>query len=69
MQFNYSFLPPSQLNFMYDRNMLRIKPKSEKVDFGTMKSADGKQEFRAVEIQIHTPAEHEIQRQRFDMEV
>lgn len=54
---------------MYDRNILRIVPKSEEINFGTLKSADGNQGFKAVEIQIHTPAEHEIQREKYDMEV
>jgi hypothetical protein len=35
---------------MYDRNILRIVPKSERINFGTLKSADGTQAFKAVEI-------------------
>lgn len=60
MQFDYKYINAKHLHFMYDRKILRIKPTSEKLDFGTMKSADGKQTFKAVEIQIHTPGEHHI---------
>lgn len=35
---------------MFDRNILRIVPKSEKINFGMLKSADGAQAFKAVEI-------------------
>ena len=42
MIMEYKYINPKHLHFMYDRHILRIKPVNEKIDFGTLKSADGK---------------------------
>jgi len=51
--------------------MLRIQfqePYRKNYHFGTLKDVDGTL-YRATEIQIHTPAEHTVHKQEYDMEV
>jgi len=53
---------------VYDRNMLRLVKAREEVNIGRLTDLDGTL-YSIEEIQFHTPAEHTIGDQSFDMEV
>lgn len=67
MSFEYEYVEKDNIEFLFDRNILRLRPK--KGDFGVMKTLDEEQVFTAYEIQIHTPAEHTTFGRKYDMEI
>jgi len=73
-EFDYVNVPRDELHIVYENNMLRIKfredqdGKSEGDSFGTIHDLDGTV-YNAVEIRIHTPAEHTIAGHTYKMEI
>lgn len=73
-EFDYVNVPRDEIHIVYETNMLRIKFKedqdgdSEHDSFGTIHDLDGTV-YNAVEIRIHTPAEHTIAGHTYKMEI
>ena len=68
-QFNYFNIPPSLIDVVYEQNMIRFKILGQdRNSVGQITDIDGTV-YNATEIQIHTPAEHQILGMSYDMEV
>jgi carbonic anhydrase len=68
MSFSYKSVAKENMEIIHHRNAIRIKP-LEGFSFGKMTDASGEQVFEAKEIVFHTPAEHALKGEYYDMEV
>jgi len=66
-EFEYNFVSKKDLEFIYDINLLRIKPKPG-INMGKITDTD-MTIYQVTEILIHTPSEHTIIGKRYPMEV
>lgn len=56
------------VDVVYENNMMKIKPRFDFVNLGTICDVDGTK-YQVSEIQFKTPAEHSIDSCTYDMEV
>ncbi len=61
--FLMNLVPKSQMSFIFEDNMTKLKGR-----FGTVNDHTGA-EYEAYEIRFHSPAEHTVQGKRYDMEI
>jgi len=66
--FDYRLVKKTDVEIVYHTNILRILPKNSKVNFGKLTDVDGT-EYQVSEVLIHTPAEHTIKGQKYDIEL
>lgn len=67
MIFEYEYVKKDNIDLLFERNALRLRPKTG--HFGYLKNQEEDQVFEAHEIVIHTPAEHHIFDKEYPMEV
>lgn len=67
-EFDYRLVKKGDVEIVYHTNILRILPKSSKINMGKLTDIDGT-EYQVSEVLIHTPAEHTIRNIKYDAEL
>lgn len=66
--FDYNEVPKEDIKVIFNTNIMRIVPKNDEVNLGTLTDIDGNM-FKVREVQFHTPGDHTVRGRKVDLEI